>query len=133
MRIETRIIISRNLKVLRIQHEMSQVQFASSLGLTKQLYASYELGNTVPDAEVLYRIAKEYRLKVENFFTNNLEDFITIISGEDCCDNNLSVLIENYDNLSNFSKGILLEKATQLLYHDKLIKSKRVALAEVKP
>lgn len=133
MRIETRKTISRNLKFLRTKQAMSQTQFASDFGLTKQLYASYELGNTVPDAEVLYLIARKYRLKVENFFTDNFEDFLTILSGDDCYDSNLNALIESYDQLSNFSKGMLLERASQLLYQDTLIKSKRAALNAMKP
>lgn len=133
MRIETRKTISRNLKFLRTKQAMSQTQFASDFGLTKQLYASYELGNTVPDAEVLYLIARKYRLKVENFFTDNFEDFLTILAGDDCYDSNLNTLIDNYDQLSNFSKGMLLERASQLLYQDNLINSKRAALNTMKP
>ncbi len=67
------------------------------------------------------------------FFIEDPEDFITAIVGRYYYDDSLALLAETYEKLSNFAKGMLLEKSLQLLEQDKINRANRAALLEKKP
>ena len=133
MKIETQKIIARNLRLLRAKCAVSQVRMAVDVGLTRLLYAAYESGKTTPDAEVLYKLAQRHGIKMNYFFIENEQDYLTAISGGYYYDDTLALLVQTYDKLSNFAKGMLIERANQLLEQDKIIQKNREALEKKKP
>ena len=133
MKLETQQTIARNLRILRTQNAISQVRMAVDIGMTRLSYAAYENGSITPDAEVLYKIALRYGVPMDAFFIENVEDFISRISKCYYYDDSMALLVESYEKLSNFAKGMLLEKTLQLLEQDKIIKANRAKLEERKP
>ena len=64
--------LGHKLKTLRLQHNLTQSQLASKLGLTKSVVSAYETGLRLPSYDVLIHLAKifnvstDYLLGVEN-------------------------------------------------------------------
>lgn len=129
MKLETQQCIARNMRMLRTQQGVSQVRMAVDLGLTKAMYASYELGNREPDAEVLYNLALRCNIRMEYFFEKDPNEFLRKIAGKQYADDHMALLVQYYMSLSSFSKGMLIEKCNQLLERDKEIARNREALA----
>lgn len=64
MKLETQMLIAKNIRTLRTSKCISQTDFAKMVGVSRSTYASYELGNRVPDAETLFLIAKKFGLNM---------------------------------------------------------------------
>lgn len=62
------------LKELRKDNKLNQENVASELGLTRQAYSNYELGKCEPSMEVLERLSKLYRVSIEQFYKNGMEE-----------------------------------------------------------
>lgn len=128
MKLETQMCIARNIRILRTQQAISQVRMAVDLGLTKELFAGYELGKRTPDAEFLYKLALRYNIKMDALFEKDAQVFISLIADKEYADDHLAALIDTYLKLTAFSRGMLLEKSMQLLERDKEIARNRAAL-----
>lgn len=74
----------KRLKALRLQNELSQLQLAKELGLTKSAISAYENGQRMPSYEVLIGIA--------NFFSAST-DYLLGQDRKECLD--LSGLTES--------------------------------------
>lgn len=118
MRLSTQKNIGNNLKCLRVNNNLSQAAMSELAGMTRSLYAQYELGNRTPDAEALFEIASHFGLNMSLFFEPNATKFIGELSSTKVCSESSRQLMELFDNLSPFSKGRLLERAEQLLEWD---------------
>ena len=132
MKIEKQQIIARNLRDLRTYCAVSQTRFAVDLGLSRVTYSGYETGKITPDAELLYKIALRHGIKVNDLFITDKGLFLSVISGCYYYEDSLATLAETYEKLSAFGKGMLLEKANQLLEQDKIIQKNREALMQRK-
>lgn len=66
MKLETQMLIAKNIRTLRTSKCISQTDFAKMVGVSRSTYASYELGNRVPDAETLFLYIKKRRISYEN-------------------------------------------------------------------
>ena len=53
------------LKTLRLKENMTQVQLAQKLGLTKSVISAYETGLRLPSYDVLIHIAKIYNVSTD--------------------------------------------------------------------
>lgn len=128
MKLETQMCIARNIRLLRTLQGVSQIRMAVDLGLTKTLYSGYELGKREQDAEFLYKLALRCNIKMEAFFEKDQKEFLRMIAQKQYADDYTYLLLESYRELSAFSKGMLIEKAYQLLERDKEIARNRVEL-----
>lgn len=54
--------LSSRLRELRIKREMSQKDVAEQLHMSRSTYTYYEAGRTLPDLVLLLKLAKLYRL-----------------------------------------------------------------------
>lgn len=59
-----------NLKIRRIQKDLSQKELAKKVGLTNQSISDFETGKSNPSYEVMKRISKELDSSVDNLFFN---------------------------------------------------------------
>lgn len=59
-----------NLKMRRIQKDLSQKELAKKVGLTNQSISDFETGKLNPSYEVMRRISKELDSSVDNLFFN---------------------------------------------------------------
>ena len=63
----------QDLKKLRETLGKSQAQVANDLGVTRQCYNNYELGNRQPDYEALAKIAQYFNVTVDYLLGNETE------------------------------------------------------------
>lgn len=54
-----------NLRALRIDLEMTQEEFATSLGISKTTYNNYEIGTREPRSDFWERVAQKYNVTVD--------------------------------------------------------------------
>ena len=119
MKVSTQKNIGKNLRMLRVHNNLNQIDMAGKAGLTRSLYAQYELGNRTPDAEVLYHVAMLFGLDMEIFFEPDPEKFIVKLSCARIRKDGEAKLVCNCGKLTPFSQGMLLEKSNQLLEWDR--------------
>lgn len=58
-------MLAENLILLRNMKGMSQEQIAEVIGISRQSYAKWEQGKTVPDIEKCDRLAKFYDITID--------------------------------------------------------------------
>ena len=58
-------ILSENIKELRIQSGLSQVELAKRLGVTKQCVSNWENDNVLPSIEMLVKLADFFRVSTD--------------------------------------------------------------------
>ncbi|MDQ0058714.1 helix-turn-helix transcriptional regulator [Paenibacillus harenae] len=62
--------ISNNVRNLRFNHhEMTQQQLADQVGVTRQTIVAIEKGKYSPSLELAFRIARVFKLPLEDVFT----------------------------------------------------------------
>ncbi len=130
MKIETQQRIARNLKIIRVSNSLNQSQMADFAGVSRAVYMSYENGKRTPDAEVLFNIAARFGLNMSVFFENDYYRLLSHIENGELYDDGLVKLINNYKELSSFSKGMLIERSECLKDWDKIRENKRKMLEE---
>ena len=130
MKIETQQRIARNLKIIRVSNSLNQSQMADFAGVSRAVYMSYENGKRTPDAEVLFNIAARFGLNMSVFFENDYYRLLSHIENGELYDDGLVKLINNYKELSSFSKGVLIERSECLKDWDKIRENKRKMLEE---
>ena len=72
-------MLKDNLIVLRNMHGMSQEEIAEKIGISRQAYAKWEKGATVPDIEKCKRLADFYGVTVDSLLKTETEDKIGMI------------------------------------------------------
>jgi transcriptional regulator with XRE-family HTH domain len=111
--------LGRNLKALRAYKGLSQAAMSEIVGLARSSYAQYELGRRLPDTQVLCSIASKFGLTLESLFEPDPSNFLNKLTYCHAEHENEKELIYNFDNLSAFSKGRLLEFSQKLLELDR--------------
>ena len=66
-------IISRNIVNLRKEKGLTQIELADALHYSNKAISKWEKGDSLPDAETLYEIAKFFNVSIEFLFTNHDE------------------------------------------------------------
>ena len=66
-------IISRNIGNLRKEKGLTQIELADALHYSNKAISKWEKGDSLPDAETLYEIAKFFNVSIEYLFTNHDE------------------------------------------------------------
>lgn len=72
-------MLKENLIMLRNMHGLSQEQIAESIGISRQAYAKWETGATVPDIEKSKCLADFYNVTVDSLLKTETEDRLGII------------------------------------------------------
>ena len=58
-------VLSRNLKILRKQKNLTQQQMANILNVSQQAYARYEKGDREPDLSTLIKLAEFFKISLD--------------------------------------------------------------------
>ncbi len=67
-------MLKENLLLLRNMHGFSQEEIAEKIGISRQAYAKWENGATVPDVEKCSRLAEVYGVSIDSLIhTNQVE------------------------------------------------------------
>ncbi len=61
-------MIKSNLKVYRAAHDLTQEKLADKLGITRQTVIAIESGKYLPSLPLAYKIAKLFKVRVEEIF-----------------------------------------------------------------
>ena len=122
--------LGRNLKLLRASKNITQNDMSELIGLTRSSYTQYELGNRIPDAETLYVIAKFFRIRMDLLFEPDIGKFLSEVAYSRTHSENDEKLMENYRQMSPFSKGRLIEFSEKLIEGDKIRESNLKALED---
>jgi putative transcriptional regulator len=62
-------LVSNHIRKLRFNHdEMTQLQLADKVGVTRQTIVALEKGNYSPSLELAFRIAQAFNLPLEEVF-----------------------------------------------------------------
>lgn len=72
-------MLQDNLIVLRNMYGMSQEEIAEKIGISRQAYAKWESGLTVPDIEKCKRLADFYDVTIDSLIKTTKEDKIGMI------------------------------------------------------
>ena len=72
-------MLQDNLLMLRNMYGMSQEEIAEKIGISRQAYAKWENGATVPDIEKCKRLADFYDVTIDSLLKTETEDKIGII------------------------------------------------------
>lgn len=73
-------MLKENLIILRNIHGFSQEEIAEKIGISRQAYAKWETGATVPDIEKCMRLAETYGVTIDSLVTTTtLEGGETIV------------------------------------------------------
>lgn len=67
-------MLKENLVMLRNLHALSQEQLAEQIGISRQAYAKWESGATVPDIEKCKRLADFYGVTVDGLLKTETEE-----------------------------------------------------------
>lgn len=72
-------MLKDNLVLLRKLNEYSQEQIAEKIGISRQAYAKWESGATIPDVEKAAALAKVYGVTIDGLMKTEIVDGIGII------------------------------------------------------
>lgn len=72
-------MLKENLVMLRNIHGYSQEEIASRIGISRQAYAKWENGSTVPDIEKCSLLAQVYGTTIDNLIRTETEDNLGVI------------------------------------------------------
>lgn len=72
-------MLKENLMMLRNMHGISQEDIAAEIGISRQAYAKWERGTTVPDIEKCKCLADYYGVTVDSLLKTETEEKIGII------------------------------------------------------
>ena len=67
-------MLSENIKSLRKQNGYSQETLASQLNVVRQTISKWETGQSVPDAEMLEKLAAIFEVPVSTLLGNNISE-----------------------------------------------------------
>ncbi len=67
-------MLKENLIILRSIHGFSQEEVAEKIGISRQAYAKWETGTTVPDIEKCMRLAEIYGVTIDSLVTTTTLD-----------------------------------------------------------
>ena len=67
-------MLKENLIILRNIHGFSQEEIAEKIGISRQAYAKWETGATVPDIEKCMRLAEAYGVTIDSLVTTTTLD-----------------------------------------------------------
>ncbi len=61
--------MKNKIKVYRAMHDLTQEDLAHAIGVTRQTILAIEKGKYVPSLDLAFRIARYFRVNVEEVFT----------------------------------------------------------------
>jgi putative transcriptional regulator len=60
--------MKNKIKVFRAMHDLTQVDLAQAIGVTRQTILAIEKGKYVPSLDLAFRISRHFRVNIEEVF-----------------------------------------------------------------
>ncbi len=70
--------LSENIKSLRIQNGMNQVEFAKKISVTKQCVSNWENDNVLPSIEMLVKLADFFNVSTDYLLGRTSEESVSL-------------------------------------------------------
>ena len=93
--------LNENIKKLRISQGMSQVEFATLVGVTKQCVSNWENDNVLPSIEMLVKIADIFKVKTDYLLGREPKKSIDISGLTDEQAGHITLLVRDLSYLNN--------------------------------
>ena len=61
--------LSNRIRVFRAEHQMSQAELASAIGVSRKTISTIEVGRFVPSTIIALKIARYFQVPVEEIFS----------------------------------------------------------------
>lgn len=71
-------MLNENIRVLRTSHNLSQVELAHKLGVSKQCVSNWENDNVQPSIEMLVKIAKYFNVTTDCLLDLTSENTVSL-------------------------------------------------------
>ena len=98
-------LLSENIKKLRIARGWNQVEFAKSIGVTKQCVSNWENDNIIPSVEMLVKIADIFNVSTDFLLGRNESIFIDVSPLTTEQIGHISLIINDYISLNKNTKN----------------------------
>ena len=95
------LLLSENIKKLRLARGLNQVEFAKILSVTKQCVSNWENDNVVPSIDMLCKIADFFRVSTD-YLLGRSEKRVVEVSG--LTDEQISLLVSLIDDLTKLNE-----------------------------
>lgn len=67
--------LGKTIEFLRLENNLTQRELGNLLGVTNQTISKWEIGESIPDAEAIGKLAKLFHMTVEELIESDLFDF----------------------------------------------------------
>ena len=67
-------LTKNKIKVFRATHDLTQEDLAQAIGVTRQTILAIEKGKYVPSLDLAFRIARYFRVNIEEVFSYEVEN-----------------------------------------------------------
>ena len=108
-------LLSRNIKLLRTIHVISQEELSDDICITRSTYSAYETGAKIPDLQTIDALAAIYDIGFESLVNHDLSRGLLNRIYLSSSDRQLAALLNNYESLSVASKNVVTERLDILL------------------
>lgn len=93
--------LNENIKSLRLARNLSQVDLAKALGVTKQSVSNWENNNIQPSIDMLIRLAHFFSVSTDYILGLNQSKYIEISGLTDCQLAHITAIIDDIRNNKN--------------------------------
>ncbi len=90
--------LNENIKSLRLARNLSQVDLAKALGVTKQSVSNWENNNIQPSIDMLIRLAQFFSVSTDCILGLNQSKYIEISGLTDCQLAHITAIIDDIRN-----------------------------------
>ncbi len=87
--------LNENIRLLRTERGMSQVEFAKHMNVTKQCISNWENDNVLPSIEMLVRLADFFNVTTDALLGRSMEKFLDVSCLSDAQITHLQLLIRD--------------------------------------
>lgn len=94
-------MLNENIRKMRQTRNLSQVDLAKSLGVTKQSISNWENNNIQPSIDMLIRLAQFFSVSTDHMLGLNQRKYIEVTDLTDLQLSHIAAIIDDIRNVSN--------------------------------
>lgn len=104
-------VLTKNLKLLRLIHDLSQEDLSSKIRLSRSSYNAYETGARAPDLQTIFLLSALYNISVSSLVYYDLSKIIFLQPYLEENDSEFLMMLRKYETLSLMTKSLLTKKS----------------------
>ena len=91
--------LNENIKRLRLERGLNQVEFAKAMGVSKQCVSNWENDNVMPSIEMLVKIADFFNVTTDYILGRNERTYIDVTGLSDEQISHISLIVSDISHL----------------------------------